>query len=82
MILPITKCNSGTHKIKEKDFLKVFFLVSILRITQVLGEDGRVTKQNIAQLVYLEAAIKESLRLYPAAAVVARDATADTKLRK
>ncbi|KAJ8715380.1 hypothetical protein PYW07_009862 [Mythimna separata] len=50
-------------------------------ITEVLGEDGRLSKENISQLVYLEAAIKESIRLYPIGPIVARDATSDTKLR-
>ncbi|KAJ8709485.1 hypothetical protein PYW08_009489 [Mythimna loreyi] len=50
-------------------------------IIQVLGEDGQLSKENLSQLVYLEAVIKEAIRLYPIGPIVARDTTSDTKLR-
>ena len=47
-----------------------------------MGEDGRVSREKLSQLVYLEAVIKESIRLYPIGPIVGREATMDTKLRK
>ncbi|KAJ8715382.1 hypothetical protein PYW07_009864 [Mythimna separata] len=50
-------------------------------INQVLGKDGKLSRENLSQLVYLEAVIKESIRLYPIGPFLGRDATSDTKLR-
>lgn len=49
-------------------------------LQQVLGSDD-VTKQNLSSLVYLEATIKETMRLYPIAPVVSRVTDCDVKLR-
>ncbi|XP_062532239.1 cytochrome P450 4V2 [Bombyx mori] len=50
-------------------------------LQQVLGSDD-VTKQNLSSLVYLEATIKETMRLYPIAPVVSRVTDCDVKLSK
>ncbi|XP_045780376.1 cytochrome P450 4V2-like isoform X3 [Maniola jurtina] len=48
----------------------------------VFGDDDRdVTKQDLSRLVYLEAVLNESLRIYPIAPVMARKLDQDIKLR-
>ncbi|XP_045780380.1 cytochrome P450 4C1-like [Maniola jurtina] len=48
----------------------------------VFGDDDRdVTKQDLSQLVYLEAVLKESMRFYPVAPVIIRRLDQDVKLR-
>ncbi|XP_045780381.1 cytochrome P450 4C1-like [Maniola jurtina] len=48
----------------------------------VFGDDDRdVTKQDLSQLVYLEAVLKESMRIYPIAPYVIRHLDTDIKLR-
>ncbi|KAG6449918.1 hypothetical protein O3G_MSEX006288 [Manduca sexta] len=51
-------------------------------IQDVLGYSDRdVTKHDLHKLVYLEAVIKETLRLYPIAPIVSRYADSDVKLK-
>nr|XP_034837117.1 cytochrome P450 4C1-like [Maniola hyperantus] len=45
------------------------------------NEDRDVTKQDLSQLVYLEAVLKESMRIYPIAPIIARKLHQDIKLR-
>ncbi|CAH2236848.1 jg12309 [Pararge aegeria aegeria] len=48
----------------------------------VFGDDDRdVTKQDLSQLVYLEAVLKETMRIYPIVPVTARRLDKDVKLR-
>ncbi|XP_061380120.1 cytochrome P450 4V2-like [Danaus plexippus] len=48
----------------------------------VFGNDDRdVTKEDLSKLVYLDAVIKESIRLYPTVALTGRDIEEDLKLR-
>ncbi|XP_045780271.1 uncharacterized protein LOC123877512 [Maniola jurtina] len=48
----------------------------------VFGDDDRdVTKQDLSQLVYLEAVLKETVRMYPLAPIMARKLDQDIKLR-
>ncbi|CAG5014180.1 unnamed protein product [Parnassius apollo] len=48
----------------------------------VFGEDDRdVTKQDLSRLVYLEAVLKESMRIYPIVPVTARILDKDVKLK-
>ncbi|XP_069363036.1 cytochrome P450 4C1-like isoform X2 [Maniola hyperantus] len=48
----------------------------------VFGDEDRdVTKQDLSQLVYLEAVLKESMRIYPIAPYVIRHLNCDVKLR-
>ncbi|XP_045780382.1 cytochrome P450 4C1-like [Maniola jurtina] len=48
----------------------------------VFGDDDRdVTKQDLSQLVYLEAVLKETMRYYPIVPVTARRLDRDVKLR-
>lgn len=50
------------------------------RIIDVLGEEESVTREHLSKLIYLEAAIKEAVRLYPIGPIVAREATTDIQL--
>ncbi|XP_050553817.1 cytochrome P450 4C1-like [Spodoptera frugiperda] len=47
----------------------------------ILGKDGRLKGDNLSQLVYLDAVVKEAIRLYPVGPLVGRTTTAHTKLR-
>ena len=51
-------------------------------VVEVLGEDREtpVTMRDLQDLRYLEAAIKESLRMYPPVPVIARQINEDTKI--
>ncbi|VVC90275.1 unnamed protein product, partial [Leptidea sinapis] len=51
-------------------------------LRQVFGKDDRdVTKQDLSQLVYTEAVLKESMRIYPIVPVTARMLDKDVKLK-
>ncbi|XP_022123240.2 cytochrome P450 4C1-like [Pieris rapae] len=51
-------------------------------IKDVFGDDDRdVTKHDLSQLIYLEAVIKESMRIYPIVPVTARVLDRDLKLK-
>ncbi|KAM3960707.1 cytochrome P450 4C1-like [Aphomia sociella] len=50
-------------------------------IKAVLGNTGYVDKDRLSQLTYLEAVIKETIRLYPIAPVVGRHSASDVKLK-
>ncbi|CAG9569441.1 unnamed protein product [Danaus chrysippus] len=54
----------------------------IEELLTVFGDDDRdVTKEDLSKLVYLEAVIKESIRLYPTVAFTGRNIEEDVKLR-
>lgn len=61
-------------------YLKYFWLNLTFRIIDVLGEEESVTREHLSKLIYLEAAIKEAVRLYPIGPIVAREATTDIQL--
>ncbi|XP_075986358.1 uncharacterized protein LOC142983408 [Anticarsia gemmatalis] len=71
-LVMILVCLGSRREVQEKIYQE---------IQDVLGVDGEVTKENISKLVYLEAAIKETIRLYPIGPVIARQATNDVELR-
>ncbi|CAH0697236.1 unnamed protein product [Spodoptera exigua] len=50
-------------------------------INLVLGEDGSLRSDNLSQMVYLDAVVKEAIRLYPIAPMTGRQTTTHTKLR-
>ncbi|CAH2097054.1 unnamed protein product [Euphydryas editha] len=51
-------------------------------LNNVFGDDDRdVTKQDLSQLCYLEAVLKETMRIYPIVPVTARYLDRDVKLR-
>lgn len=63
----------------KQDAIYVLFC----RLQTVFGNDDRdVTKEDLSKLVYLDAVIKESIRLYPTVALTGRDIEEDLKLRK
>ncbi|CAH1641656.1 unnamed protein product, partial [Spodoptera littoralis] len=53
----------------------------IQEMNEVLGKDQRLLRDNLSQLVYLDAVVKEAVRLYPVGAVIGRDVKTATKLR-
>ncbi|KAF9807604.1 hypothetical protein SFRURICE_008817 [Spodoptera frugiperda] len=53
----------------------------IQEMNKVLGKDGQLEKENLSQMVYLDAVVKEVTRLYPIVPVIGRDVKAPTKLR-
>lgn len=63
-----------------------FIILSHYRLHEVLGaelaQDRNLNKHDLQRLVYLEAVIKESLRLYPPAPRIARYLNVDVKLSK
>ncbi|CAG4961543.1 unnamed protein product [Parnassius apollo] len=51
-------------------------------LRNVLGDDDRdVTKQDLSRLVYLEAVLKESMRIYPIVPLIARRLDKNVKLK-
>ncbi|XP_041985201.1 cytochrome P450 4C1-like [Aricia agestis] len=51
-------------------------------LREVFGDDDRdASKHDLSQLVYLEAVLKESMRIYPIVPVIARALDKDVKLR-
>ncbi|KAJ8715361.1 hypothetical protein PYW07_009843 [Mythimna separata] len=50
-------------------------------IQEVLGEDRDVEKMDLSRLQYLEAVVKESLRLFPIAPLIGRKLERDVKLK-
>ncbi|XP_045780390.1 cytochrome P450 4V2-like [Maniola jurtina] len=53
-----------------------------IELHDVFGDEDRdVTKQDLAQLVYLEAVLKETMRIYPIAPFITRYLDQDVKLR-
>ncbi|XP_069363037.1 cytochrome P450 4V2-like isoform X1 [Maniola hyperantus] len=51
-------------------------------LLNVFGDEDRdVTKQDLSQLVYLEAVLKETIRMYPLAPIIARKLDQDIRLR-
>ncbi|CAH1641657.1 unnamed protein product, partial [Spodoptera littoralis] len=53
----------------------------IQEMNAVLGKDGQLEKENLSQMVYLDAVVKEVTRLYPIVPVIGRDVRTPTKLR-
>ncbi|XP_011705377.1 PREDICTED: probable cytochrome P450 4aa1, partial [Wasmannia auropunctata] len=43
--------------------------------------EGKITMKSLQQLSYLERCIKEGMRLYPVASLIARDTAEDVKLQ-
>ncbi|KAJ2944505.1 hypothetical protein O0L34_g3850 [Tuta absoluta] len=65
----------GSHpRVQEKVYQEVKDVVE-------KGNEANITKEDLSKLVYLEACIKESMRLYPYAAVIGRKVDKDVKLR-
>ena len=58
------------------------YLYNNFRIRVVLGEDRDVDKTDLSKLVYLEAVLKETMRLYPVVPVIGRITDTDVKLSK
>ncbi|XP_022827250.1 cytochrome P450 4C1-like [Spodoptera litura] len=50
-------------------------------INSVLGKDKQLKSNNLSQLVYLDAVVKEAIRLYPVGPLIGRHTTVHTKLR-
>lgn len=61
-------------------FSKYFFTYNHFRVQEVLGGDRDVEKTDLSQLVYLEAVLKESMRVFTIVPVLARKLDRDVKL--
>ena len=60
----------------------LFFIIH-RRLQELLEhEDADLTKQHLSKLVYMEAVIKEVLRMYPPAPIIARKVDKDVKLNR
>lgn len=49
-------------------------------IRQVIGENGVVQESDIPRLLYLQAIVKETLRLHPPAALIPRKSESDVQI--
>ena len=49
---------------------------------EVLGEDKPIEMRDLQKLKYLDAVLKESLRLYPPGPAIIRSTTQDTQICK
>ncbi|XP_022827248.1 uncharacterized protein LOC111356994 [Spodoptera litura] len=71
-MLYVLICIGSSSEVQEK---------IIQEMNEVLGKDRRLLRDNLSQLVYLDAVVKEAVRLYPVGAVIGRDVKTATKLR-
>lgn len=61
----------------------IIYFLFVSRLKEVFGDSDRpMTVEDLPRLKYLEAVVRESIRLYPPVPLIVRKVTSDLKLRK